>query len=214
MDDAQNFNIDLTDIVPEYYRSKQIRKIFLTRLEIALSYLRKIKAKTVLDAGCGDGLFTNKVRELENVEQITGIDYNVHTEELNAKYIGINFLRADLFKQLPFRMKFDAITCLDVLEHFEDVEVILKNLSEVLKDRGYLVVSGPVESFLYKCGRFVTKGTFSQESGPGAGKHYHNIIELNKIIIKHFDLVERKKVKFLFIHLFDVNLYCLKADTL
>jgi 2-polyprenyl-3-methyl-5-hydroxy-6-metoxy-1,4-benzoquinol methylase len=211
MDSKQKFDIKLTEIVPEYYRSKHIKRIFLKRLEIALSYLQDLKAKNVLDAGCGDGLFTGMVKKLETTEKVVGIDYNFHVEELNKQYEGIKFLRADLLQKLPFDDKFDAVTCLDVLEHFENVEPILKNILNVLNENGFLIVSGPVESFWYKLGRFVTKGSFSQESGPGAGKHYHNIMQLNKLITHqyntNFELIKTKKIKFLFIHLFNVNLY-------
>ena len=103
--------------------------------------------------------------------------------------------------------KFDAVTCLDVLEHFENVDVVLDKIDSVLKTSGYLVVSGPTESFLYKLGRLITKGVFSQETGPGAGKHYHNIKQLDKIFQKRYKLLKRSKIRFMFIHLFDINLY-------
>jgi 2-polyprenyl-3-methyl-5-hydroxy-6-metoxy-1,4-benzoquinol methylase len=95
--------------------------------------------------------------------------------------------------ELPFNKEFDVVTCLDVLEHFEKVEDILTSIKKTIKDKGNLIVSGPVESFWYKLGRLITKGSFSQETGPGAGKHYYNIIQLNKIIQNYFKLIETKK---------------------
>ena len=210
MDATQNFDIRLKDIIPEYYGSKYISKIFFDRLKIAASYLKEINAKSLLDAGCGDGLFLAEVRRSTEVETLVGIDYNLHVEELNGQHDNIRFMRADLLRKLPFDRKFDAVTCLDVLEHFEDADRVLKNIIPVLSDDGFLIVSGPVESFLYKLGRFVTKGTFSKESGPGAGKHYYNILQLDVQIRRRFTFIRRTKVKFLFIHLFDVNLYQLK----
>jgi 2-polyprenyl-3-methyl-5-hydroxy-6-metoxy-1,4-benzoquinol methylase len=207
MDKKQNYHIKHREIVPEYYSSnKYIKRLFFDRFRIALSYLKKTNAKRVLDAGCGDGLFTNAIKRVESVADITGVDLNVHTEQLNDKYEGIKFIRSSL-TDLSFRKKFDAITCLAVLEHFKNVEEILKILKSNLKEDGYFIVSGPVEDFWYKLGRLITKGTFSQETGPGAGTHYYNIIQLDKIIQRHFKLIKTKKIKFLFIHLFSVNLY-------
>jgi 2-polyprenyl-3-methyl-5-hydroxy-6-metoxy-1,4-benzoquinol methylase len=209
-DATQNFDIRLTDIVPEYYRSKCIRAIFLERLKIAASYLKEMNVKSLLDAGCGDGSFLSEAMRFAELETAEGVDYNVHVEELNGRHGNIRFTRANLLQKLPFDRKFDAVACLDVLEHFEDADQVLKNIIPVLKIDGFLIVSGPVESFLYKLGRLVTKGTFSMETGPGAGKHYYNIIQLDALIRKRFAFVRRTKVKFMFIRLFDVNLYQLK----
>lgn len=207
MNKSQNFDIRLDEIIPEYYsKNKYIKSIFFKRLEIAISYLDEIKAKKVLDAGCGDGLFTSMLNNNRICNEIVAVDFNVHTEELNKKYKNIKFIRRDL-SGLDFQKEFDAITCLDVLEHFENAAVVLKNIKNSLKENGYLIVSGPIESFWYKLGRFITKGTFSQETGPGAGKHFYNIIELDELIKQDFYLTKKKKVNFFGIHLFDVNLY-------
>ncbi len=146
-----------------------------------------------------------KIKKTLPKAKIVGVDYNVHTEKLNKKFKGITFKRDDMFN-LSIKEKFDVVTCLDVIEHFEDVDTILDEIEKIMTKSGYFILSGPVESFWYKLGRLVTKGTFSQESGPGAGKHYYNVKQLDKIIQKRFTLVEKKKIRFIF-HLFDVNLY-------
>jgi len=70
MDNTQKFNVNLEDIVSEYYSSnKFIKRIFFNRHKIALSYLQKIKAKRILDGGCGDGLFTSKIKNLNGVDK-------------------------------------------------------------------------------------------------------------------------------------------------
>lgn len=211
MDETQRYDIALEDIVPEYYsKNKHVKKLFFRRLETALGYLRAVKPEKILDAGCGDGIFTELMKR-EGYPEVLGVDCNVHTEELNGRYKGILFIKADLH-ELPFGdEEFDCITCMDVLEHFSDAEDVLVMLKSKIKPGGHLVVSGPVESFWYKLGRFITKGSFSQESGPGAGKHYYNISQLDRVIKRHFKLVKKTGIGFLFIHLFDVNLYE-KAD--
>jgi 2-polyprenyl-3-methyl-5-hydroxy-6-metoxy-1,4-benzoquinol methylase len=87
MDNKQHFDIKLEDIVPEYYSSnKYIRQIFFERFKIAIFYLKKINAKRILDAGCGDGLFTSKISNLKGISKVIGVDFNIHTEKLNKKY--------------------------------------------------------------------------------------------------------------------------------
>ena len=207
MNNKQNFDIKVEQIVPEYYsKNKSIKRIFFKRFEKALALLKENKINSILDIGCGDGIFTNILKNKENYKEVVGVDYNKNIESLNKVYKNIKFIRADLYK-LNLDKKFDAVTCLDVLEHFENVNIVLNRIDSVLRTGGYLVVSGPTENFLYKLGRLITKGTFSQETGPGAGKHYHNIKQLDKIFQKRYKLLKKSKIRFMFIHLFDINLY-------
>ncbi len=207
MDNKQNFDIKVEQIVPEYYsKNKSVKSIFFKRFEKAIALLKENNINSILDVGCGDGIFTNILKNKENYKEVVGVDYNKNIESLNKVYKNIKFIRADLYK-LNLDKKFDAVTCLDVLEHFENVNIVLNRIDSVLRTGGYLVVSGPTENFLYKLGRLITKGTFSQETGPGAGKHYHNIKQLDKIFQKRYKLLKKSKIRFMFIHLFDINLY-------
>ena len=56
--------------------------------------------------------------------------------------------------------------------------------------------------------RFIIKGKFSGETGPGAGKHYYNIKQIDKLVMESgFVRIERRKLKVFCVNLFDVNLY-------
>jgi len=87
---------------------------------------------------------------------------------------GVSIVRVDITREeeVPDHT-FDRIFCLDVLEHIERLETAISVLRHLLSPQGRLIVSEPTESFLYRLGRLAIKGTFSQESGPGAGPHYH-----------------------------------------
>jgi len=199
--------MELEEIVPEYHSSnKYVKNIFFKRFEIAIDYLHKIGANKILDAGCGEGIFTNILKNTENFEEVIGLDINENVTKLNEKFNNIKFIVGDICN-LPFYKYFDAIVCLDVLEHIEHIEDALLSIYNALDDEGYLIVSGPTENFWYKLGRFLTKGTFSEESGPNAGKHYYNIFDIDKLITKMFEPICRTKVRFMFAHLFSVNLY-------
>jgi len=213
MDEKQKFDINLMEIVPEYYnKNKLIRDIFLTRLKVAIDYCKLIKTKNILDAGCGDGLFLQNLHNNMIVKEMTGIDMNEYVDELNRNNTYATFLKRDINNMLFCDKCFDTVTCLDVLEHFENLTNPVNEIKRVLKKNGHLIVSGPVESFWYKLGRFVIKGKFSKETGPGAGKHYHNIKEIDNMLQNEFNfsLIEKRKIKILFFHLFSVNLYRIK----
>ncbi len=213
MNNPQHFNINLKQIVPEYYsKNKFVRRLFFKRIKIAVDYCNKIKPQRILDIGCGDGTFVTNLKQKGNFDEIIGIDKNAYVEELNKTITGAKFIRCDILN-LPFKKKkFDVVVSLDVFEHLENLERALKNIKKIIKKKGFLIVSGPREDFFYKVLRFIIKGTFSQEKGPGAGIHYHNIKQIDKMIREkfYFALLKKIKIKFLFFHLFDVNLYKLK----
>jgi len=200
--------MQLENIVPEYNSCNAfVRKVFMERIKIAVSYLKRTGVKNVLDAGCGNGIFAQSLKKTGDF-QVVGVDINEGVEELNKKYSSIEFMKADILK-LPgsFNERFDAVVCLDVLEHLEDIRGAVSSVKKTLKKGGYLVSSGPTESFWYKLGRFFIKITITQKEGPGAGRHFYRVNEIEEVIKGQFKLIEEKNVCFLFIPLFKVSLY-------
>ena len=82
--------------------------------------------------------------------------------------------------------------CLDVLEHVKELDEAIEAIKRVLRNGGRLIVSAPQESILYKFGRFLIKGTFSQEKGPCASPHFWNAQKIIEHISKHFELKQKK----------------------
>ncbi len=72
------------------------------------------------------------------------------------------------------RALFDAIVCLDVLEHILDYENVLIKLSTLLTEKGRIIISGPTENFFYQVGRRL--------AGKEYDGHYHfvNIYDISK----------------------------------
>jgi 2-polyprenyl-3-methyl-5-hydroxy-6-metoxy-1,4-benzoquinol methylase len=58
---------------------------------------------------------------------------------------------------------FDLINALDVLEHVDDLSTTLRDLLNLLKPGGRLVISGPTENTFYKIGRKLAGPEFSGE---------------------------------------------------
>ena len=206
----QKLDIDLEEIVPEYYSKNWfVRWLFLKRLHIAANYVKQIEPDVLIDTGCGDGHFISLLNENKiKTNEMWGIDLNPSVLQLQGKIRNCNFKVQNILGTDFESTMFDAAVSLDMLEHIHDIEKAIKEIRRILTKEGYLITSEPVESVLYKSLRFVLKGTYSQESGPGAGVHYYNAKGIDRIIRSSgFTRVASKKIFFRPFDLFHLNLY-------
>ena len=109
-------------------------------------FLNPVKNKKVLDAGCGIGLYSLTLAEKGNMT--VGVDVNVRyilSAKKIASDIGIRayFICADICN-FPFRHQFfDIVLCSDVLEHIDDDELAFRNIAQVVKPGGMVVITVP-----------------------------------------------------------------------
>ena len=105
-----------------------------------------LEGKTVLDIGCGNGLYTLRLAKL--AEKVTGVDI---AEEAIAKARRNNadlkgnaeFLKASA-ESLPFcDHSFDVMLLIEVLDHVPNHEKAVEEARRVLKEDCYLVVYVP-----------------------------------------------------------------------
>ncbi|MDP6756557.1 MAG: class I SAM-dependent methyltransferase [Patescibacteria group bacterium] len=185
-DTQQRFDINLSEIVPEYEsKNPLVRWLFNKRLSIALNLLSDIDARTIADIGCGDGSLLRLINSSDlNVDELWGVDLNPGILALKRDMPNAQFAIDNLFNMRFDSNRFDAVTCLDTLEHMQNISKAVQELKRILKNNAYLITSEPVESALYRSLRFVLKGTYSQESGPSAGAHYHNAREVDQALTK------------------------------
>lgn len=102
----------------------------------------------ILEVGCGIGNFTQELKKYGDVWAIDISEaYIKQTAALAGSKVGIG----DIEKGKYFfeSKKFDCIVCLNVLEHIKDDKKALKNMFNLLKDEGYLIMLVPVFDFLY-----------------------------------------------------------------
>ncbi|OGS22585.1 MAG: hypothetical protein A2252_03130 [Elusimicrobia bacterium RIFOXYA2_FULL_39_19] len=180
----------LNEIVPEYNsRFIPVKKYFWDRIKYSVILGRLKNGYKILDVGCGIGYLLEEVQRRHNCE-CYGIDTNVNIKNLSIP--DCTFEVSDVAR-LTFADKFfDVVFAMDTLEHIENCEPAIKQIHRVLKDDGSLIVVGPTETFFYKLCRFMLKGTFSEEGGPGAGEHHHTIYTLEKIITAMGFTAEKK----------------------
>jgi 2-polyprenyl-3-methyl-5-hydroxy-6-metoxy-1,4-benzoquinol methylase len=96
----------------------------------------------ILDAGCGDGFFLNKLTFSDEVKDITGIDISEKAIEMALeKYPKNQFRQASLNKISFENGSFDCIVMVEVIEHLIDIGGTLEELSRVLKSGGLLLIT-------------------------------------------------------------------------
>ncbi len=108
----------------------------------------------VLDAGCGDGLFMELLRNL-GFKNLFGIDVSSSMLE-KAKKKGLNVELKDIYA-LNEKNKYDVVLAMDVLEHLEKPEEALRKLWNILAPGGILYLNIPIcESLALRCWCLVT----------------------------------------------------------
>lgn len=121
------------------------RKRFLHREKISLKILSHIlkKGATFLDAGCGNGMFLQRVKEKFPEVNLRGADYS-QAEVREARKQGLDVKRADFGKNIPFKSsEFDAVYAAELIEHLYDPDLFLEESNRVLKKGGYLIITTP-----------------------------------------------------------------------
>ncbi len=91
----------------------------------------------VLDVGCGAGFLANDLAKASF--DVTGIDISNASLDVAKSYDETNnvkYIHASAY-ELPFQdASFDVVSAMDVLEHVEKPELLIKEAKRVLKPRG------------------------------------------------------------------------------
>lgn len=105
----------------------------------------KLQGAMVLDVGCGGGILSESLAA--NGASVTGIDLSeevldvarlhLHESGLTVDYRNIS--AEDLALQAP--AQFDAVVCMEMLEHVPDPKAVLQACATLLKPQGKLFLS-------------------------------------------------------------------------
>lgn len=135
-------NLDIYDDVASQWWSDDIRwvRTLKNMVPARLRYFDKLvewQGKAVLDLGCAGGFMSEAIAD--RGAQVTGIDPAIdaiaaakaHAQGRDITYdVGVG-------EALPYTGgQFDAVVCVDVLEHVKDLNVVLAEVSRVLKPEG------------------------------------------------------------------------------
>ena len=183
----------------EPYLSKNdlVRRLFWERFETIEAMLGE--GKTVLDFGTGTGIFLPTLAK--KFKYVYGLDTDLNWRETQKMLDDMDIMNVFLIvdKLETFCSKVDCIVCADVLEHFkeEELDEIITQLYNRLKDDGELIISCPTENWLYLICRKLS----------GMEKpidHYGDADSVIRKLKERFRLVEERNLP---IDIFDLTLF-------
>lgn len=119
---------------------KTLHDINPARLEFIQNYFI-LAQHSVLDVGCGGGILCEGMAAKSAL--VTGLD--VEAEALEAakahaktSQLAINYICSPVE---DFEGVFDAVTCMEMLEHVNDPQLVINHCARLLKPGGYLFLS-------------------------------------------------------------------------
>lgn len=140
------------DVHAEMYKESNfmVRGLFNKRFDLIYDFIKDKKNIKLLDVGCGDGFFLEKIKNL-------GFDvYGTDISKKRLKRAAKKMVGVKLFnykaEDMPFKNNFfDIIICTDVLEHVEDPSKVINEMKRLAKNGGFVIVSFPNESLWTFC---------------------------------------------------------------
>ena len=143
--DQHGMAVELFDEFAENY-DQQLTKLENNGPNMVYSALEqldipKTQTRRVLDAGCGTGLCGGFLRPY--AKELFGIDLSVKMLEVSrGKHLYDYLARTDLSVKATYpEGRFDMIVCADVFVYFGALNVVLKNLHDILSPGGWLLLT-------------------------------------------------------------------------
>jgi len=155
-----------------------VRKTFIDRFKIAYR-LASFKDKSVLDYGCGSGIFLQSISD--EINKGIGVDLDTETAKkiISADNIILKEIKSE--KDIEDFSNIDIITSFDVLEHIPNLKSVLETIRKILNPEGTIIISGPTENFLYRLARRITRFGLSGRI-LGEEEHVSNIQDIKKLM--------------------------------
>jgi SAM-dependent methyltransferase len=152
--------VRFADVRPGFYAEKQIyspsRLIAWShrgRFATAVRLARQVGGARVLDFGCGDGTFLGLLMNGEGALRIA-VGAEISTSivadcrERFRQQKGLHFILVEDLERSVHQGSYDAIYCMEVLEHVTDPGPLLDSFDRLLAPGGTLLISVPIETGL------------------------------------------------------------------
>jgi len=99
----------------------------------------------ILDCGCGEGALTRTLKRTFPAAEVHGCDVSaVHLQR--ARAVGLAVEYRCMTEALPYAdAEFDVVLVLDVLEHVDRPDMLLRDVARVLRGGGRLLLHCPCE---------------------------------------------------------------------
>ncbi|HEX5734939.1 MAG TPA: class I SAM-dependent methyltransferase [Blastocatellia bacterium] len=122
-----------------------------SRFQIGLRLARQFAGQRILDYGCGDGTFLAMLMA-GDAPPGEAVGAEVHSELIDdclkrfGDVPGLDFAPVADLQAPAHREAYDAVFCMEVLEHVVQLAPVLESLAGSLKPEGKLLISVPVET--------------------------------------------------------------------
>ncbi|HEY2720759.1 MAG TPA: class I SAM-dependent methyltransferase [Chitinophagaceae bacterium] len=162
-------DIPTSDVIGEYYKSENyishtntskglinrlyhvIRKRTLRNKRRMVTEITGLKQGQLLDVGSGTGTFVHEMNQ--NGWLVTGLEPDQGARQVARDSFKCELKDIDALFSLPAD-SFDAITLWHVLEHVHDLQRYVRQLKQLLKKEGKLIIAVPnytsFDAFVYK----------------------------------------------------------------
>ena len=193
-----NAAIDFHDqIAGKFDRNYDLSPAFLERIQVwTMLFDRYIApSDTVMDFGCGSGIFSHYLAEKGCA--VTGIDGSsamIALCQQKKKSANVRYIRQTL--PLPNEHNYasqDAVIMSSLLEYMDDVPRMLRQVHSLLKPNGFLLVSMPNQSSIY---RQIERRLFRLTGWPqyvAHSRHYSTEIAFSQQLTElGFDVLETR----------------------
>jgi 2-polyprenyl-6-hydroxyphenyl methylase / 3-demethylubiquinone-9 3-methyltransferase len=121
-----------------------LRDEMVRHFSLAGTGLRSVEGLRVLDVGCGGGLICEPLARLG--ARVTGLDPAPETIEAARRHaagqdLDIDYRAGRVEELEPEAAPFDAVICLEVIEHVPDVSPFLKTCAALVRPGGLMLLS-------------------------------------------------------------------------
>jgi 2-polyprenyl-6-hydroxyphenyl methylase/3-demethylubiquinone-9 3-methyltransferase len=124
---------------------KPLHQINPLRLQFIIQHMQDLWGKKVIDVGCGGGILTESMAKIG--AQVSGIDMGtepLNVAKLHALETGLTIDYQKITaeeKALQAPQTFDAVTCMEMLEHVPDPASVVRACSQLVKPGGLVFFS-------------------------------------------------------------------------
>lgn len=129
---------------------------YLARIEWAKRMIRdwvkrhpQRNSLNYVDLGCGTGGFATDIKSGFGIQKVALVDGDPNILAHIRNPGQVELLRRDLSRPLNLPWQPHLITCMDVLEHLENDEILLEEIYRALPPGGLLVLSVPAGPWMY-----------------------------------------------------------------
>ncbi len=190
-EELEQFSKDVYVDSPVYFsKSRFVRFINWQKLDSTVRLIPENDNRMVLDFACGNGVMLPTLAN--RFKTVVGIDLHTEAaERLKKRYKLDNVINVTANGlMLPFKDNFfSTIVSASTLEHFYELDSVLKELARIIKPGGHLIFLVPSENLFYQIGRVFLGYTKPED-------HYHTAKEIEIAIKKHFKLKTIRSLPF------------------